>query len=243
MAGAVAMSGRAVSQRVSDFHQRLTPAPRAQATNPTSPKRFTALITAGWGSSANGLAQIPWISSGCSLRESGSAPTLAPAVSLAAAPSLPGGSPIGSSSTKSSATDRSTTDFLVRVTASYAYDVANLKGRRINTAFRNALSRFVQLQCWCLLQFTVEEEWVRATCVKWLETSYLVHTVAICRQFSIYSFRAPAPLPRELSRCCWRSVGVACVVSVKKLTPCGRGCAASFRRCSGSTPAGVSAMG
>jgi hypothetical protein len=103
-----------VRQRARDFHQRASPAPRAYAINPTTPKCRTALTAAGWGSSRNGLAQIPRMSSGCNLHESACASGLAAVDGLPAAVSLPYGLPIGSSSENSS-TDRSTTQFLVRV--------------------------------------------------------------------------------------------------------------------------------
>src|SRR6185295_18762111 len=79
--------------------------------------------------------------------------------------------------------DRSTTPVPVSCgRRSYASNVANLKGRRVNLRCEPCCHAFVRLQCWCLLQFTVEERWVRATRRKWRKTRHSVAAVAICRQ-------------------------------------------------------------
>jgi hypothetical protein len=181
------LSRQAVRQPASDFHQRASPAPRAYATNPTTPKCRTALTAAGWGSSRNGLAQIPWMSSGCNLHESARASGLSATDSLPDAVSLPYGVPIGSSSEYSS-TDRSTTQFLARVgTDPTPRMLRTSRGSAPNLPFN---CTFVRLQCWCPLQFQVAQQQPAGACMKWLKTSCLALVVAICRQ-SDFIFLTP----------------------------------------------------
>jgi hypothetical protein len=65
---------------------------------------------------------------------------------------------------------------------SYAFDVANLKGQCINLRLMTPAPLCRRMQCWCLLQFEVEDACSFDIGTKWLKTRRLSRHVAIRRQ-------------------------------------------------------------